>query len=137
MATPMYKVDPVNPSAPQHPNCSACPQHYPDVDIEIRGLVAALNNVPGVRTLSSCSGHGKDESQITFTAADQPSLGRLIGRLPFVGCKGRFADGHATVGAVNILVVRRGRGIAYELRVGGHPEYVRREILHTIEQSMG
>jgi len=40
----------------------------PPVDKEIQGLCCYVNSLPGITTMGSCSGHGKDKSWIVFGA---------------------------------------------------------------------
>lgn len=48
------------------------------LDPECVRLIGALNRVPGVRTLTCCSGHGKHELYVFVDCLDIQSLGELL-----------------------------------------------------------
>lgn len=50
-----------------------------DLDPEVGSLVAALNEIPTVRTTSSCCGHGRDPVMVFFDVGDMRWL-YVIGR---------------------------------------------------------
>lgn len=52
--------------------------NYAEIDSEIRTLVWALNNVPGIETTSSCSGHGKEPCRIYFRVTGLNTLHRIL-----------------------------------------------------------
>jgi hypothetical protein len=55
-----------------------------DIDMECVALCDAMNLVPGIRTRSSCCGHGKSEYRIFFEADSLASLPPLL--YWFAGC---------------------------------------------------
>ena len=52
--------------------------NYDDIDIEIRGLVRALNRVPGIETRESCHGHGKGELHVWLKCDSIRSLNKFL-----------------------------------------------------------
>lgn len=58
---------------------------YDKIDPEIRELVLLMNEIPGIRTVGSCAGHGPPngyvEGSVIFQANDQ-GLPAFIGKLP-------------------------------------------------------
>jgi len=66
-----------------------------DIDPECVPLCAAMNRVPGIQTIESCCGHGKDPFRVWFVAT---SLDRLPDLLYwFDGCHSGFYDWKVTV----------------------------------------
>ena len=49
-----------------------------DIDPEVVSLCRAVNAIKGIRTVSSCCGHGKIPFQIYFMARDLDSLPNLL-----------------------------------------------------------
>ena len=58
------------------------PPHYcngfDDLDPECRRLCAAMNALPGIRTIESCCGHGEEDYRVFFMAADLQRLMRAL-----------------------------------------------------------
>jgi len=55
-----------------------------DIDTECVALCDAMNSVPGIRTTSSCCGHGEREYRVWFHADNLEALPPLI--YWFAGC---------------------------------------------------
>ena len=67
------------------------------VDIDVRRLVSLLNQWPGLRTISSCAGHGKHElgaavteAYVCFVADTQATVRALIDAIPNWGANATF-----------------------------------------------
>lgn len=60
------------------------------MDPECVPLCDAMNQVPGIRTHESCSGHGKTPFRVYFTAESLAALPRLL--YYFAGCHCGFSD---------------------------------------------
>jgi|SRR5580692_4223350 hypothetical protein len=50
----------------------------PDLDAEVLSLCRAMNLFPGITTVESCCGHGRDPYRIWFTADELDDLPALL-----------------------------------------------------------
>ncbi len=48
------------------------------MDIECIAICDAVNQIPGLRTVESCCGHGKDKFRVFFDVDDLSALPRLL-----------------------------------------------------------
>lgn len=53
-------------------------EHAGKMDPEVVDLCVALNEVPGIRTVGSCSGHKRHPMTVSFMARDMDALGFVV-----------------------------------------------------------
>jgi len=56
--------------------------NYDEFDKEVVELCKAMNKIPGIQTIDSCCGHGKDYFRIFFTVEDIETLNHFM----WAGC---------------------------------------------------
>ena len=124
------------------------PIPWDKIDPEIRTLVRLLNDVPGIRTTSSCVGHPGEggaadrliSGAIGFIVEDQESLRKLLDILDL-----RTATPQITLRA-NVYEMRSIRcecgyyseadQIMYNLIIAGEPLYAQREMIDLLERRL-
>lgn len=109
-----------------------------EADLEIRGIVGALNELPSVQTTSSCAGHDDGASAYVSFFCEQLMLEEVVCSLPFTGFRGGFEGNQPT--AQWIIIEARLHGgsgnLVYVLRASGTPFWRQRELLAEIEDSL-
>ena len=126
---------------------SACPESglhkssdvpYEAVDIEIRRLVWLMNQLPGIRTISSCSGHAwpSPEAGIVFSCGTQDDLSALIAALPPLGWHGGFIANQSQWDALTITVSSFEQTVSYSLQIDGYPQHVQRALISKVEKAL-
>ena len=66
-----------------------------DIDAEVVELCTAMNRLPGITTVESCYGHGREPYRIWFAADSLEALPPLL--YQFDGCHSSFYDWHVRV----------------------------------------
>lgn len=109
-----------------------------EIDININALVHCMNNLRGIKTLFSCSGHKLGEQgYITFKAVSQQSLLNFISLLPqqWKRC-GWIEDKPFSVHLWVSVELMPKYGMVYSLRFSGNPFYLQMELIREIEHSL-
>src|SRR5579884_3662776 len=111
---------------------------YAEIDCEIRPLIEYLNLFPGIETLQSCAGHTEtEEAYVTFTAADALSLERLLRALPFIGARCVLVQSRLQTQCVSIRVsLGDGSRLTWRLSLAGSPQYIQRQLIGNVENSL-
>jgi hypothetical protein len=122
---------------------------HEEIDIEIRRLVYLLNQWPGIRTLTSCAGHGDElgwgitEAYVCFTVANQRTLRRLVDAIPNWGSHARFTGYAAMVRHVGVTVESARempnlsrKAPVYRLVIAGAPLFYQRAQIKAIEDAV-
>ena len=132
------------------PAASASPRIcYDDIDIDVRRLVALLNQWPGLRTLYSCAGHGQElgagvsEAYVCFTADTQATVRALIDAIPNWGQHATFTGFQIQVRHVGITLFQPKEMLdvspdvlVYRLAIAGTPLYHQRAQIQAIEDAL-
>ena len=122
---------------------------YDEIDIDVRRLVALLNQWPGLRTLYSCAGHGQElgagvsEAYVCFTADTQATVRALIDAIPNWGQHATFTGFQIQVRHVGITLFRPTEmfdmppdALVYRLAIAGTPLYHQRAQIQAIEDAV-
>lgn len=115
------------------------PISYEQIDVAIRPLIALVNELPGIKTISSCAGHQKgEECRVVLTATTMENLARLISLLPTLGAHWWLDAGVPVLSAVWITVEGRsnGREVQFCLHLTGRPDWARRDLIDQIERAL-
>lgn len=118
---------------------AAGPIPFQDIDCEIRPLVALLNQVPGVRTTSSCAGHSAPsaEAGIVFLVENQDVLHRLLSMLkPVLGWRGAFESNHPWWHSLWIRADLHEEAVVYSLKIDGYPLHAQRSLIGLTEAAI-
>ena len=115
------------------------------IDEGIRELILVLNQLPGIKTLQSCSGHSSDmwaytEGYVAFTAETQDNLINLLKRLPFerdnITFSGNEYYKRRLDCSCNYSQNMRPNQIVYNLAFGGQPVFNQRLLIVELTQVM-
>lgn len=108
------------------------------IDAEIRPLVRLLNDRPGLRTLYSCAGHAEgEEAYVTFTACCQGALNALLAALPFHGARSALVANRFEYRTLVVAArIDLNGHLVYDVRVGGNPQYIQRQLLGEVERAL-
>jgi hypothetical protein len=112
---------------------------YDDIDCEIRHLIRLLNQMPGIRTTSSCAGHSSpSEAYVAFLSKSQENLHSLLTALSeLLGWKAGFEANRSSWRAVWVQASLHTEGVLqYHLRIDGHPKYAQRELIGKVENAI-
>ncbi len=111
---------------------------YESIDPEVRRLVRLINERPGLHTEWSCAGHALgEEAYVSFTADSQDAVAALLGAMPFVGWNAGFAENRPIAKVIWMTLGRADEGrLRYDLRLGGYPEFARKELICEVEHAL-
>jgi len=108
------------------------------IDQEIKELIYTLNELEGIQTLQSCSGHSSDiwsyvEGYVAFIAETQDDLRNLLVRLPFERSQINVTQNAYLVQRLNCSCgydqTMCPNQIVYNLAFGGQPIFYQRKLI--------
>jgi hypothetical protein len=99
-----------------------------------------MNQLPGIRTVSSCAGHSSPtaEAGVVFVADSQESVAQLLIALrQLLGWRGGFAGNHAQWHALWVQADLHDDGtVVYRLKIDGYPIWAQRGLLEKVEAEL-
>lgn len=100
------------------------------LDKQVVPVVELLNQLPGIKTFASCSGHGYDDCYIAFTCTNFESLAKVVKAVYSLRYEaGDTFDAKKHLWMVNFLPCQnRGDGLALSIDYQGEPSTKRRKI---------
>ncbi len=107
-----------------------------EIDVLVRPLVSLMNDLPGITTTASCSGHDGEDGYVMFKAASQENLISLAELLPPLGVRGGYRENRPWSAHIAIRLGCIADEWQYTLTFGGTPSWAQRECLEEIERTL-
>jgi hypothetical protein len=114
------------------------PVPYDRIDPLIRPLVPILNEKFGIRTLWSCSGHGRnDEAYITFVSDDNSKTAHILQSVsPLTRIEMRQNAPVVKCVWCQLTTNPGSKNLWHNLRIYGDPDWARKELIAEIEDTL-